>query len=140
MARTFALTIATPFARLFAGEVVAVRVRAVDGYLGVLAGHAPLVAELAIGEIVVTVAPGQKRYFASAGGVLRVEREGVTILCELAEAAEEIDVPRAQRALERAQQRLSVGARGGGVDVLRAELALARALNRLKVAQHAQPS
>lgn len=138
MPRAFALTIATPLARLFEGEAQAVRVRAVDGHLGVMAGHAPMVAELAIGEIVVAEPSGEKLYFAATGGVLRVEGDGVTVLPELAEPAAEIDVERAQRALQRAHQRLTAERGARHLGFARAELALARALNRLRVAQRLQ--
>lgn len=135
MARPFPLTIATPLGRLFEGEAEAVRVTAADGQLGVMAGHAPMVSELVIGEVVVTQPSGEKRYFAATGGVLRVEREGVSIVSERAEPAEGIDVDRARRALQRAQERLTADRGARDTDVVRAELALARALNRLRVAR-----
>lgn len=137
MPDTFPLTIATPFTTLFDDEAVSLRVQGAEGQMGVLAGHAPLVAELEIGEIVLTDAAGDRRFFASTGGVLRVTSEGVSIVSESAEAAEEIDIARAQQALERAQRRLQGHPERTSVDLTRAQLALARALNRLRVAQHA---
>ncbi len=136
MAGTYPLIIATPHARLFDGPVSALRVRAVDGELGVLAMHAPMVAELIIGEVVVTDPSGEERYFATSGGVLRVEQDGVVVISDGCEADCDIDVQRAQQAIERARGRLRAGVVGRDTDVARAELALGRALNRLQVAGH----
>jgi len=136
MAGTFPLIIATPHARLFDGPVSAVRVRAIDGQLGIMAAHAPMVAELTIGEVVVTDPSGEETFFATSGGVLRVEEDGVVIISEGCEAGCDIDVQRAEQAIERARGRLRPGVVGRDTDVARAELALGRALNRLQVAGH----
>jgi F-type H+-transporting ATPase subunit epsilon len=136
MAGTYPLVIATPHARLFDGPASAVRVRAVDGELGVMASHAPMVAELTIGEMMVTEPSGEETYFATSGGVLRVEEDGVVIISDGCEAGCDIDVHRAQQAIERARGRLRAGVVGRDTDVARAELALGRALNRLHVAGH----
>ena len=101
-----------------------------------LARHAAMVAELETGEVVVTGAAGTARFFATTGGVLRVERDGVAVLADAAEEADEIDIERATSALERAQERIREPRRTPDLDLLRAQLALARALNRLKVASH----
>lgn len=116
-------------------RAMALRVTAWDGQLGVLAGHAPLVEQLDIGSVIVTEPSGTKRWLATVGGVLHVKSDGVVILVDAAEEAEQIDVERARRALERAEQRLAT--RQDETDVTRAELALARAANRLRVAQYA---
>jgi len=139
MAETYPLIIATPHARLFDGPVSAVRVRAVDCQLGVMAGHAPMVTELAIGEVVLTDASGERTSFATSGGVLRVEEDGVVVISEACEQACDIDVQRARQAIERARARLRAGVVGRDTDVARAELALGRALNRLQVAGHQGP-
>lgn len=134
MARSLPLRIATPEQLLLEEQVIGLRAPAVEGQLGVLAGHAPMIAELTIGELVVRPQSGQVRHFATTGGLLRVERDGVTVLADAAEEAEEIDVERARAALERAQQRLRRRQARPAMDALRAELALARALNRLRIA------
>lgn len=139
MAGTYPLIIATPHARLFDGTVSVVRVRAVEGELGIMARHAPMVAELTIGEVVVTDPSGEETYFATSGGVLRVEKDGVVIISDTCEASFEIDVQRVQQAIERARGRLRAGVVGRDTDVARAELALGRALNRLQVAGHQGP-
>lgn len=90
-----------------------------------------MISELAVGEVKVVLPDGTK-HFAVGGGFLEVVDNQVLLLLETAEAAEEIDVERAQKAKERADLRLSD--RNPSIDVARAEAALARALNRLKVA------
>lgn len=104
-----------------------------EGSFGVLARHAPMVAELAPGELQVVEETGQRRSFAVSGGVLEVTWGGVVILADAAEAAEEIDVARARAARGRAEQRLHN--RQGDIDAARAEAALRRALTRLRVAE-----
>lgn len=136
MASEFTLRVLTPMGEVLTTQARALRVTAWDGQTGVLARHAPMLTKLEIGVAVVTEAGGQKRWLATVGGVMRVKREEVLVLVTAAEEAAEIDVERAQKALERARQRLA--ARRGEVDISRAELALARAANRLRVATHAR--
>jgi F-type H+-transporting ATPase subunit epsilon len=132
--REFKLRVLTPMGETLSTDVVSLRVNAWDGQLGVLAGHAPMVARLRIGAVVITEPDGEKRWVATVGGLLRVKQDEVVLMVEAAEEAEEIDVERAERALERAQHRLET--RQEETDLTRAELALARATNRLKVAEH----
>jgi len=134
MANSFRLIFATRLSRLHDGPAAYLRVLAADGQLGVLSGHAPMLAELPIGEIVITMPSGEKKYYAATEGLLRVQPDLVVVLAEAAEAAEQIDIARARSALDRARHRLSLQQSREGVDISRAELALARALNRLKVA------
>jgi F-type H+-transporting ATPase subunit epsilon len=132
--REFKLRVLTPMGETLSTDVISLRVNAWDGQLGVLAEHAPMVARLRIGAAVITEPDGEKRWVATVGGLLRVKQDEVVLMVEAAEEAEEIDVERAERALERAQHRLDT--RQEETDITRAELALARATNRLKVAEH----
>jgi len=132
---SFLVRILTPLGQVVRASAIYVRVPAADGLLGVMAGHAPAVARVAVGPVRITEPGGQERWFAATGGVLRVTRREVLLLVDAAEEADAIDVERARLALERAQHRLH--GRATGVDLSRAELALARALNRLRVAEHA---
>ncbi len=138
MPEPFRLQIGTPEEFLLDEQVTSLRAPAVEGQLGVLVRHAPMIAELTIGELLVTDHSGAVRHIATTGGVLRVERDGVVVLADAAEEADKIDIARAQAALERAQARLRPGRRTEGIDLIRAEMALVRALNRLRVAQHAE--
>lgn len=132
--KRFKLEIITPQRAMYEGEVTTVRAPGVVAPFAVLAKHTPFLSLLEVGEIIFRETDTPQYMFIS-GGVLEVLRTGVTVLLETAEWANEIDIERAQRARERAQQRLLQP--HPDTDVQRAEAALARALNRLKVAQHA---
>ena len=111
---------------LWSGEARMVIARTTEGELGVLPGHAPLLGELAAGGIVRIQQEdaGEELVFAVHGGFLSVTEDGVSVLAELAERADEIDAARAQQALERA--------RSAGEDDSEAGAAASRALSRLR--------
>jgi len=134
MAETMQLEIVTP-ERLVVNEAVEyIEIPGKTGYLGVLPGHAPLISELAAGELTYRTGNQTKRV-AVAWGFAEVLPTKVTILAETAERAEEIDVTRAQKAKEQAQQVLQATPAGSD-DGKRshAEAALERASARLEVA------
>jgi F-type H+-transporting ATPase subunit epsilon len=123
------LHIVTPDRPIVKEQVEEVEIPGVDGYFGVLPGHTPLLAALSVG--VLWYRKGQeKTYLAIAYGFAEVLPERVTILAQLAERAEEIDLERAERALARASQRLEAKS---DVDYMRARIALAKSLTRLEV-------
>jgi F-type H+-transporting ATPase subunit epsilon len=107
------------------------QIPAKNGYIGVLPGHAPLITELAVGEISYRN-NGYTHHLAVAWGFAEVLPDKVTILAETAERAEEIDVKRAEEAKHRAEERLKSG--NTETDFARAENALQRAETRLQVA------
>jgi F-type H+-transporting ATPase subunit epsilon len=112
---------------LWSGEATMVIARTTEGELGVLPGHAPLLGQLADGGVVrIQEEGGGEQTFAVHGGFLSVTEDGVSILAELAESADEIDVARAQQALERA--------RAAGEDDDDAAAAAGRATSRLRAA------
>jgi len=103
-----------------------------SGYLGVLAGHAPLITELAVGEISYRRGADEQR-LAVAWGFAEVLPDKVTVLAETAERPSEIDVERARKSKARAEQRLTSG--DINVDVERSLNALHKAETRLEVAE-----
>jgi F-type H+-transporting ATPase subunit epsilon len=106
-----------------------------DGYFGVLPGHTPLLAVLQVGEL--WYRQGQdKHYLAIAFGFAEVQPERVTILAQIAEKADEIDVTRAEQAKKRAEQRVSSPA--VDMDAERARISLLKSLIRLQVATRAR--
>lgn len=121
---------------LFSGEVDLVLAPGVEGQLGILPHHAPLITALQPGELVVRRGD-EEIVFAVGGGFLEVVRNKVTILADSAERAEEIDVERALAAKKRAEERLAQR-RAEDVDHARAEAALRRAMARLRVVEHAK--
>jgi F-type H+-transporting ATPase subunit epsilon len=134
MARAFHFRIVTREGAKFDGPVVYARLHAQDGYFGVMADHAPLIAVLTPGDLVVTEKPGRTPLvFAAGAGVVEVRDNEGTALVDTAERAEEIDIARAREAAERARSRLN-GPRSASVDLARAQAALQRALARLHAA------
>jgi len=105
MAEAFQLEVATPERLIVEERVTEAQVPALDGYLGVLAGHAPLVSELQSG-VLSYVAEDSTRYLAIHRGFVEVLPDHVRVLADVGERAEEINVTRAQAALERAQKAL----------------------------------
>ena len=105
MAEAFQLEVATPERLIVEERVTEAQIPARDGYIGVLAGHAPLVAELQTG-VLSYVAEGRTRYLAIHRGFVEVLPDHVRVLADLGERAEEIDVARAKAAFEHAQKLL----------------------------------
>ena len=129
---TFQLEIVTPEKTVYSGEVERLRAPGTEGGFGVLAGHHPMLASLSIGEMVFSEQEQEPRSIAIGGGFAEVQRDRVTVLAETAELAQEIDVTRAEAALDRARERLAQK-RDQQIDEARASLALARAINRLRI-------
>ncbi|MCH6268593.1 F0F1 ATP synthase subunit epsilon [Neobacillus citreus] len=130
--KTIKVSVVTPDGPVYESDVEMVSTKAKGGELGILPGHIPLVAPLEIGAVRLKLAGGKQEQIAVSGGFLEVRPEQVTVLAQAAEKASDIDVERAQRAKERAEQRLQQ-AQQEHVDFKRAELALRRAVNRLNV-------
>ncbi|PYQ13647.1 MAG: F0F1 ATP synthase subunit epsilon [Acidobacteria bacterium] len=105
-----------------------------QGYLGVRPGHAPLLTTLQVGSILIAKG-NEKRFLAVSWGFAEVLPDRVAILAETAERAEEIDLVRAQRARERAEERLKKP--DPNTDFRRAQVALEKALIRIQVASRA---
>jgi len=119
-------------------QVDEVEIPGSDGYFGVLPGHTPLLALLGAGELWYRRGPGDdnKHYLAIAFGFAEVQPEGVTILAQIAEKADDIDVARAEAARKRAAERLATPAME--MDFERARVAMLKSLIRLQVASRAR--
>jgi F-type H+-transporting ATPase subunit epsilon len=132
MADTFQLEIVTPEKKVLETRAEEVQIPGKNGYLGILPGHAPLITELSVGEIIYRENSTPQR-LAVAWGFAEVLPDKVTILAETAESPSEIDVERARKAKQRAEERLASG--DPSVDFARALDALHRAESRLDVAR-----
>jgi F-type H+-transporting ATPase subunit epsilon len=132
MANALELTVVTPERALIRETVDEVQVPGLNGYLGLLPGHAPLFSELSIGELSY-VRRGEKTSIALAGGFIEISDDNVHVLAGAAEPAAEIDVERASAARSRADEWISKG--GEDVDYARALDARKRAEVRLSVAE-----
>ncbi len=130
---SFPVSVVSPDGELFREEATSLVAPAVDGYLGVMKGHAPLITILDIGELLIRTPDDHILSLAIAGGFMEVRRDQVLILCDHAEFKEDIDIARASEAEKRARERLSK--RFKGVDIERGEVALRKAQNRLRIAR-----
>jgi F-type H+-transporting ATPase subunit epsilon len=118
--------------RLLVREVVdEVELPGVEGYLGILPGHTPLLATLRVGQLWYRKGQ-QKTYVAIAFGFAEVLPDRVTVLAQIAELAEDIDIARAEAARKRAEERLARPA--SDMDFERARIALLKSISRLQVA------
>jgi F-type H+-transporting ATPase subunit epsilon len=126
------LEIVTPEKQLFSGTVDAVTVPANTGYIGILPGHAPLLAELGIGEISYRTG-NVTEYLSCFWGFVEVLPDRVVLLAQTAEAASDIDLKRAEEAKARAEKLLS--SKDPNIDFARAQLALMRAISRINAAK-----
>ena len=128
------LIVVTPERQLLEETVVEVEIPGLDGQLGVLPGHAPLMTELGIGELLSRPSAGaEPKVLTIISGFAEVLPDRVTVLAETAELAQEIDLKRAEEAKARAEKRLASG--DPNIDWDRATIALERALIRIQVAR-----
>lgn len=130
--KTLTVSVVTPDGPVLEDTYEMVSCRAENGELGILPGHIPLVAPLAISAVRLKRDSSEDQ-LAINGGFLEVRPDKVTILAQSAEKPSDINVARAEAAKERAESRLL--SKEDHIDRVRAELALRRALNRLKIAQ-----
>jgi F-type H+-transporting ATPase subunit epsilon len=132
MAKTFHLEIIATDRIFFSGEVEHLVITAIDGLLGIMAGHEPLVTSLPTGELKYLV-DGEWKYAAISEGFIQVMPDSSIILAETCELPEEIDIKRAQEARERAEERLRQ--KQSIKEYYETQAALNRAMNRLKISQ-----
>lgn len=125
------LDVVTPERAVLSEAVEELILPGTEGYLGVRPGHAPLLTTLKVGSILIRKGK-EARLLAVSWGFVEVLPDRVSILAETAERAEDIDVERALRAKERAEQRLKSA--DPDIDFKRAQVALEKALIRIQVA------
>jgi F-type H+-transporting ATPase subunit epsilon len=127
----FNLEIITPAKIALSASVKSVTIPGALGEFQVLLNHAPLISTFEIGRVKVVKEDDSVLYFATAGGTAEILNNKVLILADSVELADEIDVDRAQKSLDRAKNRLAGDKKS--IDVFRAEAALARAMNRISI-------
>jgi F-type H+-transporting ATPase subunit epsilon len=132
MSKTLHLTITTPERIVLESEVSSVNVPTVDGEIGLLPDHIPLVSLLAPGELHAVTTAGEEQIMAVSGGFIEVRDNAVVILADTAEKAEEIDEVRAQAGREKALKLMQERATDD-VGFADAQAAMAKELARLKV-------
>ncbi|MBI4310350.1 MAG: F0F1 ATP synthase subunit epsilon [Chloroflexi bacterium] len=130
---TMKLEIVTAEKQVYSEEVNGVVAPGIEGELGILPHHAPLLTILQPGELRIMREGQEDNYLAVSGGFLEVMANHVVILADTAERAEEIDEARAQEAMKRAEERVTH--RTADMDLERAMASIHRAQARLKVAR-----
>ena len=137
MAKSFKVMIVTPDKTAYEGDAVSATIPGLAGYMGVWANHAPLVAAVVPGVVALKLDDaGNERHFAVGTGFVEISDNVVNLMTDTCEAAGEIDMDRARKALERARGRLQ--AMQGDLDRERARLAASRAEARIKTGEHRQ--
>ena len=130
------LEIVTPERLAYSDQVDSVQLPGVEGELGVLPHHAPLVSILGVGELLIRKG-GQEESFAIVGGFLQVRPDKVVVMAEEADMASEIDLEKAQEARREAEKALETGYHEGA-DLSLARASLQQALLRIRVAERRQ--
>ena len=126
------LEVVTPERRVLSEAVDAVTIPGLGGELGILPGHTPLISQLQTGVLSYTVS-GKTQQLHVSGGFIEVKDDVVSVLAEIAERPEEIDVARARLAREHTEKQLS-GLSGSEEDFEEARVKLERSLVRLQLA------
>jgi F-type H+-transporting ATPase subunit epsilon len=129
---TFRLEIVTAERMVFSDDVSALIAWGVEGQLGILPHHAPLMTMLQAGDLLIRK-DKEEEFFAISGGFLEVRPDKVIILADACERVDEIDIARAEEAKKRAQETMKAAPLSA--DAAAAEAALRRSLARLKVAE-----
>jgi F-type H+-transporting ATPase subunit epsilon len=136
MAKSFKVIIVTPDKTAYEGDAVSATIPGLAGYLGIWANHAPLVAAVVPGMVTLRLDDaGSMRYLSVGTGFVEISDNVVNLMTETCESSEEIDVERAEEALERARKRLTDMEKD--LDRERARLALARAKARVDATKKA---
>ncbi len=122
------LKVVTPDKLFFEGEIDMLVARTIEGDVGILLNHSPLVTILDIGRLVIKDGD-ERKVAACAGGYIDVRNNNITVVSDACEWEDEIDINRAERAKERASRKLE----DKDTDTFKAELALKKAINRINV-------
>lgn len=130
----FHLRLISPEEVIFDGPAKSLQFPGLDGLVGVLPGHAPLVAAIGPGALRFAAADGSEKIYFVADGFARVTSDEVSLVCNAAAPQGSIDLERAKRAENRARQRIQDARENPEIDLARAQAALARALARQRFA------
>lgn len=122
------LKVVTPDKLFFEGDIDMLVARTIEGDVGILLNHSPLVTILDIGRLVIKNGD-ERKVAACAGGYIDVRNNNITVVSDACEWEDEIDINRAERAKERASKKLE----DKDTDTFKAELALKKAINRINV-------
>lgn len=127
----FNLSIVTPEKIFYENEVASLIAPGIEGYLGVLTDHAPLITAVTPGKVIIKDNAQQETVLSVTEGFLEVSSNTATLLVDAVEYSSEIDAERAKEALKRARERLANLA--GDIDIPRARKAMDRAKSRIRI-------
>ena len=137
MAKSFKVVIVTPDKTAYEGDAISATIPGLAGYIGVWANHAPLVGAVAPGLVELKIdEAGSEKYFSVGTGFVEISDNVVNLMTDTCEVGEEIDVVRAEDALERARERLT--SMQMDLDRERARMAVSRAQARISANKHAR--
>ena len=133
MDKKFRVNVLTPYGKYLSTEADYLSVLTGSGVIGILPNHAPLITTVEISKLTITLG-NEKKEYAVSGGLLHIkEGTDVVLMVNAIERSDEIDIERAKRAKERADNRLNNVT--PDIGVVRAKAALARALNRISISE-----
>jgi F-type H+-transporting ATPase subunit epsilon len=135
MAENIRLEVVTPEKSVVSEGAQIVMAPGSLGEFGVLSGHTPFLTTLKTGALKYKDESGRERFVFVSSGFAEALPDRVTVLAESAERRKDIDIQRAQAALERAEKRLQAQAKEEDIDFLRAKAALLRAISRIQLSQ-----
>jgi F-type H+-transporting ATPase subunit epsilon len=133
MAKTFQLAIVAPDRSVLDDPVQSVVLPGVEGYFGIMADHEPMIAALKPGILEYLDAQNQRHFVAVSGGFAEVTGARVMVLADAAERSKEIDITRAEAALERARQALQ--GEDSSMSNEQATMEIERAMTRIRAAK-----
>lgn len=129
------LEIISPEKKVYSGKVKSVTIPGTKGNFQVLYNHAPLISTFEVGIVKLDLTDDSKKYFTTSGGSAEVLNNKVLILSDTIESVENIDLERAKKSKDRAEERLANKTKDKDIDVERARVSMARALNRIKAVE-----
>ena len=135
MAKSFKVMIVTPDKTAYEGNAISATIPGLAGYIGVWANHAPLVAAVAPGMVSLKIdEAGSEKFFSVGTGFVEISDNVINLMTDTCEIGDEIDGARAEKALERARQRLT--SMETDLDRERARMAVSRAQARISAQKH----